>query len=659
MLHELPPPIGVHWSKDQTTIAVTTDMSTSAVYLCVFDDDGTEERYPLPYRLGSTWWGVRSDLLPGMRYGFRVDGPNHNVEKFLVDPYARAVEGAIDWTTKPGIFLASDPQDSAPYVPRSIVVDPVFDWEGDVGLRRPWTETIIYEVHVKGATKTHPEVPEHLRGTYAGLAHPAFVSHLQTLGISAVELLPVQQIGHEERLAKLGLTNYWGYNSLGYFAPHDAYSASGTSGQQVAEFKGMVKLLHRAGIEVILDVVYNHTPEGGRGGAVLSQRGLAQESWYRPFDVTGCGNTVDAGDPDALRLIMDSLRYWVEEMHVDGFRFDLATALARDEDGSFDRRSVFLSAVAQDPVLRNVKLIAEPWDVGHGGYQVGEFPAPWAEWNDRFRDLVRDYWRGAPTSLGEVAHRLCASSDFFERNGRRQPWASVNFVTAHDGFCLRDLVSFNDKHNDANGENNRDGTNDNRSWNCGVEGDTDNHEVLALRRRQQRNMLAMLLLAQGTPMLVAGDEISRTQSGNNNAYCQDSPLSWIDWSSIDEELFDFTSRLIALRQTSRLLCSEDWLNESDASWFAPDGALMTIDRWNDQSTNGLGMLLVDSNEEHRNERRTMEALFVAMNEGPDALTFVLPTGNWELALTTDNTAVVDTHSVKLCDRSLAVFRRGM
>ncbi len=656
MLHELPPPIGIRWSADQTTVAVTTDMAASVVYLCVFADDETESRYALPYRLGSIWWGVRTDLQPGMRYGFRVDGPSHNVNKLLVDPYARAIEGAIDWLSEPGVFQLNDDRDSAPYVPKSIVIDASFDWEGDEGLRRPWTETVIYEVHVKGATKLHPGVPETLRGSYAGLAHPAFVEHLKDLGVTAVELLPVHHIGHEERLAKLALTNYWGYNTLGFFAPHDAYSASGTHGQQVAEFKGMVKLLHRAGIEVILDVVYNHTPEGGRGGATLSQRGLAPDGWYRTFDVTGCGNTVDTCAPDALRLVMDSLRYWVEDMHVDGFRFDLATALARDEEGNFDQRSVFLNAIAQDPVLRNVKLIAEPWDIGQGGYQVGEYPAPWAEWNDRFRDLVRDYWRGVPTSLGEVAHRLCASSDFFERNGRRQPWSSVNFVSAHDGFTLRDLVTYNQKHNDDNGEDNRDGSNDNRSWNCGVEGETTEDDVVAIRRRQQRNMLATLLLSQGTPMLVAGDEMGRTQRGNNNAYCQDTELSWIDWSKVDRELFEFTRQLIALRQSSLLLRSEDWLQETDASWFAPDGSLMTIERWNDTGSNGLGMLLVDHNEEHHVDGRSLESLFLAMNEGPDALSFVLPAGVWELALTSDPSAVVEESSVKLCDRSFAVFR---
>jgi isoamylase len=656
MLHELPPPIGVHWTAEHTTIAVTTDMSASAVFLCIFTESGKEIRYSLPYRLGSTWWDVRTDIAPGTIYGLRVDGPSHNVNKLLVDPYARAVTGSIDWLSEPGIFLMNDPRDSAAFIPKSIVIDPTFDWEGDIRLRRPWTETVVYETHVKGATKLHPHVPEQLRGSYAGLAHPAFVDHLKALGVTAVELLPIQQIGHEERLGKLGLTNYWGYNTIGYFAPHDAYCASGSLGEQVAEFKGMVKLLHRAGIEVILDVVYNHTPEGGRGGAVLCQRGLAQEGFYRPFDTTGCGNTVDLCDPDALRLCMDSLRYWVEEMHVDGFRFDLATALARDEDGNFDQRSIFLSAVAQDPVLRSSKLIAEPWDIGQGGYQVGEFPAPWAEWNDRFRDLVRDYWRGVPTSLGEVAHRLCASSDFFERNGRRQPWSSVNFVTAHDGFTLRDLVSFDAKYNHANGEDGRDGTNDNRSWNCGVEGETADTEVLALRSRQQRNMLATLLLSQGTPMLVAGDEMGRTQSGNNNAYCQDNELSWIDWSSVDHDLLQFTSALIALRQSSKLLRSEDWLNEEDASWFAPDGSLMTIDRWNDHSTNGLAMLLVDNNDEHHEPGMQVESLFLAMNEGSADIQFVLPSGPWALAVSSDPQAQLRDAAVTLCGRSFAVFR---
>ncbi len=659
MNKELPPPLGVHWSPSGCTAAIVTDSGATGVWLCKLVDRvnrvgaGDDElRYALTNRLGSTWWIPSVPMEPGDQYGYRVEGPGHRVSKLLVDPYARSVEGAIDWVGADGVLSLACDGDSAPFVPRSTVIDPAFDWEGDTQLGHAWTETVIYEVHVKGATKTHPGVPEPLQGTYAGLVHPVFVSHLKSLGITAVELLPVHQIGHEERLVRMGLTNYWGYNTIGFFAPHDAYSASGRRGEQVAEFKGMVKLLHRAGIEVLLDVVYNHTCEGGSGGPALSLRGLSPKGWYRDYDTTGCGNTLDLRQPDVLRMVLDSLRYWVSEMHVDGFRFDLATALARGDQG-YEQRSVFFAAVAQDPVLRNVKLIAEPWDIGPGGYQVGQFPAPWAEWNDRYRDLVRDYWRGASVPLGEIASRLSASSDLFAAHGRRKPWSSINFVTAHDGFCLEDLVSYNDKQNLANGEENRDGTNDNRSWNCGAEGPVAGDDIIrVLRNRQRKNMLGSLLLSQGTPMLVAGDEFGRTQHGNNNAYCQDNALSWLDWTAVDVDLLGFVQAVLSLRKRSRLLRQGDWLDDRGAQWFSPDGALMTMDHWNDPGRNGLGLQLTDPVASDS----STPSIYLAMNEGTSAQSFTLPPGAWTLVASSDPAGSVHCDgTLTLCDRSLAVL----
>jgi isoamylase len=549
---DVAPPLGVHRSGGGYSVAVAADVAAESVEFCVLDDRGDEQRVSLPHRLGRIWWGTTDLLAPGLRYGFRVDGAGHNAAKLLLDPYARAIEGTVRFEAAGTALTPLDEQDSAPFVPKSVVADEHFDWGDTRRPATPWSDTVLYEVHVKGATMRHPGVPEHLRGTYAGFAHPAFVDHLRGLGVTAVELLPVHHFCSEERLARGGLSNYWGYNSIGFFAPHGPYSASGTRGQQVAEFKGLVRTLHEAGLEVILDVVYNHTAEGDQHGPTLSLRGLSPHGWYREHDVTGCGNTVDATRPDAVRLILDSLRYWVTEMRVDGFRFDLATALSRSTAG-FDPQSPLLVAIAQDPVLGDVKLIAEPWDIGPGGYNVGGFPAPWAEWNDRYRDLVRDYWRGAATSLGDVAHRLSGSSDLFGRTGRRSASTSINFVTAHDGFCLRDLVTYETKRNEANGEHNRDGTNDNRSWNCGVEGETDDAAVHALRARVARSLLVTLFVSQGTPMLLGGDELGRTQQGNNNAYCQDNEVSWIDWEHADTELLAFTTRAIAVRRSSRVV----------------------------------------------------------------------------------------------------------
>ena len=639
------PPLGVRVHDGGCTVSVMVSDTVTSAWLCHFGADAGEHRTPLTHRNGNIFWEFIPGLAAGTRYGFRVEGTGHNIEKLLVDTYARSIDGNVDWVGAKGAMAIDDPRDSAPFVPRSVVVDNAFDWSGDAPPLTPWTESVIYEVHVKNATQLHPDVPEALRGTYAGLAHPSFISHLVNLGVTAVELLPVHQHTDEARLNTLGLINHWGYNTLGFFAPDHRYSASGAGGEQVSEFKGMVKLLHEAGLEVLLDVVYNHTAEAGPTGPALSMRGFDSTRWYREEDVTGCGNTMDLQFPPALRLTLDSLRYWVQEMHVDGFRFDLAPALCRDQDG-YNQRSAFLMAVSQDPVLSQVKLIAEPWDVGPGGYQLGAFPAPWAEWNDRFRDTVRDHWRNATRSLGEVAERIAGSRDVFG-GSHRQPWASVNFVSAHDGMTINDLVTYNDKHNEANGEENRDGTGDNRSWNCGVEGPTDDPDINALRNRQRRNLLATLLLAQGTPMLLAGDEVAHSQQGNNNAYCQDDEISWINWAEADTELLDFTRRLIALRRTHSGLRRSTWLaEETDAAWFSPSGTPMTIEEWNNPHGSGLQLLLTGD-----------RPLLICMNDDIEALNFVLPEGEWFLELSTDPllTAVPPTGPLTLVSRSIAVL----
>jgi isoamylase len=628
MSSDLPPPFGLELHADgSATVALPLGATATGADLCLFADDGTESRIPLTERLGTTWWAELpvGTVGPGTRYGIRVAGVGHNRAKLLTDPWTRAIEGAVDWLTRPGVHRLVDPTDTAPYVPHSVVIDRAFDWAGDARPNTPWTDTVIYEIHVKGATKTHPGIPEDLRGTYAGFCHPVFVEHLLALGVTAVQLLPIHHHVPEERLAGLGLTNYWGYNTLGFLAPHAAYAHAAPGTDAVRECKGMIKLLHEAGIEVILDVVYNHSCEAGPGGAALSLRGLDPNGWYRPYDVTGCGNSLDLNHPYALALVMDSLRYWVQEFHVDGFRFDLAATLGRGRNGDFESTGVFLNAVAQDPVVSGVKLIAEAWDIGDGGYQVGSFPAPWAEWNDRYRDLMRDHWNNAPRPLGAVARRITGNPDLFAASGRR-PWASVNLVTAHDGFCLRDLVSYNEKHNDANGENNRDGSNDNRSWNHGVEGPTDDPKINSARARTQRNLLATLLLSQGTPMLVGGDEFGRTQGGNNNAYCLDNDTSWLDWSTVDQSLLEFVRTLINVRATSEVFRQREWLTDSGAEWFAPDGSAMTIERWDDPEGCGLQLLL----------RGTTSAddRLVVLHEWITSECFTLPDGDWTQLLTT-------------------------
>ncbi|WP_033294316.1 glycogen debranching protein GlgX [Amycolatopsis jejuensis] len=604
-----PYPLGATYDGVGTNFALFSE-AAEYVDLCLFDDEGNETRSRLEEVDGFVHHGYLLGVGPGQRYGFRVHGPYDpgrglrcNPSKLLIDPYAKALSRGVDWSEALFGYRFDDPEqrnddDSAGHVPYSLVVSPFFDWANDRAPRTPYHETVIYETHVRGMTMTHPFVPERLRGTYAGLAHPVVVEHLQKLGVTAVELMPVHQFVTDHGLDEKGLRNYWGYNTIGYFAPHDAYAAMQGQGGQVQEFKGMVRALHEAGIEVILDVVYNHTAEGNHLGPTLSMRGIDNEAYYRLveddpqyyMDYTGTGNSLNVRNPHTLQLIMDSLRYWVTEMHVDGFRFDLASALAR-EFYDVDRLSTFFDLVQQDPIVSQVKLIAEPWDVGPGGYQVGNFPPVWTEWNGQYRDTVRDFWRGEPSTLGEFASRITGSSDLYQDDGRR-PFASINFVTAHDGFTLTDLVSYNEKHNDANGEDNRDGADDNRSWNCGVEGPTDDPEVLALRARQRRNLLATLVLSQGVPMLLHGDEFGRTQQGNNNAYCQDSELSWMDWELATEnaDLVEFTTALTAFRKRHPVFRRRRFFQGKpvrkgeelgDIAWFTPAGEEMTEQNWDD------------------------------------------------------------------------------
>ncbi|WP_153505800.1 glycogen debranching protein GlgX [Cumulibacter manganitolerans] len=601
-----PYPLGSTYDGTGTNFALFSEVATQ-VDLVLFDGDGTEKTVTLPEVDGFVWHGYLPGIEPGQAYGYRVHGPGDfatgarcNPSKLLLDPYAKAISGEIIWDQ--AVFGYDhetgepDHTDSAPYTMRSVVINPFFDWGSDHLPNTPYHNTVIYEAHVKGLTETHPDIPEDQRGTYAGIAHPVIIDHLRDLGVTAIELMPVHQFVQDDRLVKDGLANYWGYNTIGFFAPHNAYSAAGDGGQQVQEFKGMVKELHRAGIEVILDVVYNHTAEGNHLGPTLSFKGIDNASYYRLseedpskyVDYTGTGNSFNVRQPHSLQLIMDSLRYWVTEMHVDGFRFDLAATLAR-ELHDVDRLAAFFDLVQQDPVVSQVKLIAEPWDIGEGGYQVGNFPPLWTEWNGKYRDTVRDFWRGEPATLGEFASRLTGSSDLYAHNGRR-PAASINFVTAHDGFTLRDLVSYNEKHNEANGEGNQDGESHNRSWNSGAEGPTDDPEVRELRERRSRNFIATLMLSQGVPMLLHGDELGRTQQGNNNAYCQDNELTWVDWSAVDEDLLAFTSALTKLRHEHPIFRRRRFFDghpepddkgnvERDIAWLTPSGDEMTEADW--------------------------------------------------------------------------------
>ncbi|WP_371797262.1 glycogen debranching protein GlgX [Streptomyces sp. NBC_01718] len=667
-----PMPLGARFRVGPDGVAGTNfalwAAGAEAVELCLFDEEGNETRLPLTELTHEVWHGFVPGVRPGQRYGYRVHGrwdpwtgARWNAAKLLLDPYARAVDGSFtlpaevyghvrDWPQQHVADTVRDERDSAPFVPKGVVVHDDDDWAEDRRPKTPWADSVIYELHVRGFTKLHPGIPEELRGTYAGLAHPAAIGHLRRLGVTAVELLPVHQFAHEDHLLRRGLHNYWGYNSIGYFAPHADYSASGTGGQQVGEFKRMVRALHDAGIEVILDVVYNHTAEASELGPMLSLRGIDNRGYYRLqsdarryADYTGCGNTLHVVQPHVLRLITDSLRYWVTEMGVDGFRFDLAAALARSMH-DVDMLSPFLAVIAQDPVLRRVKLIAEPWDVGNGGYQVGAFPPLWTEWNDRYRDAVRDFWRGALPDVRDLGYRLTGSSDLYAWGGRR-PYASVNFITAHDGFTLRDLVSYEQKHNEANGEGNRDGTSDNRAWNCGAEGGTDDPGINALRRRQLRNLLTTLLLSTGVPMLVAGDEMGQTQGGNNNAYCQDNEVSWLDWSLLDQpqwrELTELTARLLTLRHTHPVLRRRAFFSGRaqaadglrDLAWFTRQGKEMTETDWYaPAATVGLYLSGRDiPGRDARGEQVTDDSFLAILHAADRPIGFRLPGPPWAQA----------------------------
>jgi glycogen operon protein len=667
------------------------------VELCLFDADDVEARVELTQRTAFNWHGYLPGVGPGQRYAYRVygryepeTGLRFNPAKLLIDPYAKAIDGSIDYDAanvlpyQPGgedADLVIDESDDAVAIPKCVVVDEAFDWEGDRKPNRAWSGTVIYEAHVKGLTKLHPEVREDLRGTYAGLASEAAIAHLTSLGVTAIELLPVHHIADEQYLVGKGLKNYWGYSSIGYLAPDARYAATGTRSEQLREFKGMVKALHRANIEVIMDVVYNHTAEGNQLGPMLSFRGIDNPSYYRLspespryyMDYTGTGNTLNPVHPSVLRLIMDSLRYFAVECHVDGFRFDLAATLAR-EFHEVDRLSAFFDIIHQDPVLSQLKLIAEPWDVGEGGYQVGNFPVLWTEWNGIYRDQIRDFWR-ADTRLGDFAERFSGSADLYQDDGRR-PSASINFISAHDGFTLRDLVSFNEKHNEANLEDNRDGTDDNRSWNCGVEGDTDDKEILALRARQQRNFIATLLLSQGVPMLLGGDEMSRTQQGNNNAYCQDTELSWFDWD-LDEaslELLEFAKKMIAFRAKHPVFRRSSFFVGSrpgllpDVWWFRPDGRQVGRRDW-DTTQGQLGIFMngeaLRTPTQNGQEIRD-DSFVVLFNVHYESASFLLPTrrfgARWQVELSTfdpgvSGDVVAARSSVVVEPRSLTVLRR--
>jgi glycogen operon protein len=645
-------PLGASWTGRGTNFSLFSEVA-ERVELCLFDEQGQETRVELPEVYAFCWHGYLPGVGPGQRYGFRVHGPwapeqglRCDPSKLLLDPYAKAIEGQVQWHEAVFHHRLDDPEsrnelDSAPYVPRSVVVDPRFDWQDDRPPRTPLHETVVYEVHLKGFTARHPDIPEALRGSYAGMAHPAAIGHLRSLGVTAVELLPVHQFIHAGHLQERGLRNYWGYDSIGFLAPHNEYSSGGQRGEQVREFKQMVQALHRAGIEVILDVVYNHTAEGNHLGPALAFKGIDNAAYYRLvaddpryyFDYTGTGNSLNMRHPHVLQLLMDSLRYWVLEMHVDGFRFDLAATLAR-ELHEVDRLSAFFDVIQQDPVISQVKLIAEPWDLGEGGYQVGNFPPLWLEWNGRYRDTTRDFWRGVDATLPEFAARLCGSADLYQQTGRR-PFASVNFVTCHDGFTLHDLVSYDQRHNEANGEENRDGESHNRSWNCGAEGPTDDPAVNALRARQKRNFLATLLLSQGIPMLLGGDEIGRTQRGNNNGYCQDGELSWFDWENADRELLEYTRRLIALYKRHPVFRRRRWFLGRpirgtvvrDIAWFRPDGIEMGDQDWTTGFAKSLGVFLngrAIPTLDERGRRIFDDSFLLLFNAHHEALEFTLP-----------------------------------
>jgi isoamylase len=658
-----PYPLGATWDGEGVNFALYSEHADK-VELCLFDDSGKNEtlRVQLPEQTDMVWHGYLPQIRPGQLYGYRVHGPyapkkghRFNPHKLLLDPYGKQVQGAIEWSDSHFGYvvgskdedLSFDTRDNAGGMPKNQVIDSAFTWGADKPPAIPWHETLIYELHVKGFTMNHPGVPERLRGTYAGLATAPVVDYLTRLGVTSIELMPVHSFVDDRQLTDRGLRNYWGYNSIGFLALENRYLATNS----IHEFKTMVKTLHSAGIEVILDVVYNHTAEGNHLGPTLSLKGIDNCTFYRLIptspqhymDYTGTGNTLNMRHPRVLQLIMDSLRYWVLEMHVDGFRFDLAATLAR-ELHEVDRLGAFLDIIHQDPVLSQVKLIAEPWDLGEGGYQVGNFPVGWAEWNDRYRDTVRAYWKGDEGKVSDLAYRITGSSDLYAHSGRR-PYASVNFVTAHDGFTLQDLVSYNEKHNEANGEDNRDGTNNNLSWNCGVEGPTDDANILALRAKQKRNFLATLLLSQGVPMISAGDSIGHTQAGNNNAYCQDNPTSWLNWDvqNEDKDLLEFVRRIIGLRKAHPIFHRRRFFqgrpikgaDVKDVLWLNPGGTEMTEDQWRDNSVRCLGMLLSGGGLDETNERGqqlTDDTFLLLLNANDHDAEFVLPSsendGRW-------------------------------
>ena len=657
-------PLGATYDGSGTNFAVFSEVAEK-VELCLFDADGTETAcITLPEVDGFVWHGFIPTIEPGQRYGYRVHGPydpaaGHrcNANKLLLDPYAKAIDGTFEWNQSLFGYNFGDPDsrnddDSAASTAKSVVINPFFDWGVDRPPGHEYADTVIYEAHVKGLTQTHPEIPEQIRGTYSAVAHPVIIDHLKALGVNAIELMPVHHFANDSTLIDKGLSNYWGYNTIGFLAPDSKYSSSPNPGGQVQEFKAMVRALHEADIEVILDVVYNHTAEGNHLGPTVSMRGIDNAAYYRLvdddkryyMDYTGTGNSLNVGHPHSLQLIMDSLRYWVTEMHVDGFRFDLASTLAR-EFYDVDRLAAFFELVQQDPTVSQVKLIAEPWDVGPGGYQVGNFPPQWTEWNGKYRDTVRDYWRGEAATLDEFAYRITGSADLYEHTSRR-PVASINFVVAHDGFTLRDLVSYNEKHNEANGEDNNDGESHNRSWNCGVEGPTDDSEILALRAKQERNFLTTLLLSQGVPMICHGDELGRTQGGNNNGYCQDNEITWIDWGNADAELIEFTRTVSALRAAHPVFRRRRFFSGRpvrprgggdalpDIAWFAPDGSEMSDEDWESGFAksitvylNGQGIPDLDV----RGQRVTDDSFVMCFNAHHEPIDFTLPAGEFGAA----------------------------
>jgi glycogen operon protein len=684
-------PLGATYDGTGTNFAIFSEVAEK-IELCLFDDAGNEERIRLPEMDAYVWHAFLPGIQPGQKYGFRVYGPHDpeqgqrcNPNKLLLDPYAKAIDGEIDWDEAVfGYRFASgekNDDDSAAHMPKSVVVNPYFDWGVDRPPRTPYHKSVIYEAHVKGLTMTHPRVPEELRGTYAGIAHPAIVEYLTDLGITAIELMPVHQFVQDDTLQQKGLRNYWGYNTIGFFAPHNEYASSTGGGQQVQEFKAMVRALHEAGIEVILDVVYNHTAEGNHMGPTLSFKGIDNAAYYRLveddkqyyMDTTGTGNSLNVRHPQSLQLIMDSLRYWVTEMHVDGFRFDLASTLAR-QFHEVDRLSAFFDLVHQDPIVSQVKLIAEPWDVGDGGYQVGNFPALWTEWNGKYRDTVRDFWRGEDATIGEFAERISGSADLYQHSGRR-PVASINFVTAHDGFTLNDLVSYNEKHNEDNGEDNNDGESHNRSWNSGVEGKSDDPKVLALRAQQRRNFIATLMLSQGVPMLLHGDELGRSQGGNNNGYCQDSELTWIDWDDVDEGLLEFTKMVTKLRTDhptfrrrrffhGRPVVRAEGDPVQDIAWMTPGGEVMTDEDWDAGYAKSLAMYLnghgIRSTDE-RGEDIVDDCFYLAFNAHHEPIEFTMPASEyaegWTVVVDTAELGEVEPVEVKSGD-TLTVAARA-